>query len=374
MADQKPQSSSTNIIPLPSRHDKNFEQYITDYAVTNRLTMDGDVWETALAAAKRLDYAKREERAKPNMTLTPAQAGLFGRVLGIFRRRQQEHHLSELDDIRAFLAQAKDAAAQQSQINWGILRNGFASWMKARLLPGGQQKGSSPTPRRLHDTPGWQLLYRRKLQNGKKCLYVRGHLLHDAAGGVGVDYNLTPLTAASGGDFGANHANFAHRYAVEGVILGALANMHGQNATITQINYEVIADYNRPPRELTAELEKITDAYEDAVEHARAKPVAEGGSSGSEPRHQHVMNELALNPPSPHLLDAMRAVKAEAGELWDKVHKRIAKNLDLWAFEDENVPIALNITFSWVNNGKATRPRQIKMDVILPNSLAARYD
>jgi len=245
MAVRKPPSTSTNIIPLPSRHDKNFENYITDYAVTNRLTMDGELWESALAAAKRLDYTKRGERAStPNMTLIPAQASLFGRVLGFFRRRPQPAHLSELDDIRAFLAQAKDAAAQQSQINWGILRNGFASWMKARLLPGGQQKGSSPTPRRLHDTPGWQLLYRRKLQNGKKCLYVRGHLLHHAAGGVGVDYNLTPLTAASRGDFGANHANLAHRYAIEGVILGALANMHGQNATITQINYEVIPDYS----------------------------------------------------------------------------------------------------------------------------------
>jgi len=131
---------------------------------------------------------------------------------------------------------------------------------------------------------------------------------------------------------------------------------------------------NRPPRPQTAELEKIADAYKKIAKEVRNKPVDEGGSSGAEPTHQHVINELALNPPSPHLLDAMRAVKAEAGELWDKVHKRIAKNLDLWLFEDENVPIALNITFSWVNNGKATRSRQIKVDVILPNSLAARYD
>ncbi|MGB0385818.1 MAG: hypothetical protein ACPGWR_13440 [Ardenticatenaceae bacterium] len=375
MADQKQDPSSTNIIPLPSRHDKNFEHYITDYAVTNNLTMDGDVWESALAAAKRLDYAKREGRAAstPDMTLIPAQPSLFGRFLGLFGRRPQEAHLSELDDIRAFLAQAPEAAAQQSQINWGILRNGFGSWMKARLLPGGQQKGSSPTPRRLRDTPGWELLSKRKLLNGR-TLYVRGHLLHDAAGGAGVDYNLAPLTGASRGDFGANHANFAHRYAVEGVILGALANMHGQNATITQIDYDVIADKNRPPRAQTAELEKITRAYEKAASRARSKSVAQGGSGGAEPTHQHVMNELALNTPSAHLNDAMLAVEAEPAENWDEVHGRMIENLELWKFEDQNVPIALDITFSWVNNGKATQPRQIRVDVILPNSLAARYE
>ena len=39
-----------------SWHESNFEDYITEYAKVNELSMSSDVWERALAAAKRLDY------------------------------------------------------------------------------------------------------------------------------------------------------------------------------------------------------------------------------------------------------------------------------------------------------------------------------
>ena len=191
-----------------------------------------------------------------------------------------------------------------------------------------------------------------------------------------MDYNLVILTAASGGDFGANHANFIHRYSVEGILLWASRTMHGVfgTPTITEIYYEVVADYNRAPREGTEELQQIAIAYEQAASRVRAKSVTEGGSGGAEPTHQQVMVELAVNPSSPYLSDAMFAVGAKAGDDSRKVHQRIIENQRLWQFEDENVPRALLITYSWVENGVLRGPHKETVSIILPSSLAARFD
>ena len=254
------------------------------------------------------------------------------------------------------------------------MRNGFATRMTGKLLPGGEQKGSRPTPARFDELPLWAQFYARKLASGDKTLYVRGHLLHDRMGGLGIDFNLVLLTAATGGDFGANHANAAHRNLVEGPLLWAYRNMHGHNPTVTQINYDVIADYERPPREGTTELEKIAKAYKQAVKQARIKPIEKGGSGGAEPTHQQVMHELALNPPSPHLNDAMLAIKAKLQDDWEEVYERILDNQQLWKSEDENVPRSLDITYSWVENGVTTRPRTVTIQIHLPNSLAAKFE
>ena len=358
------------------RHDKNFQSYITQYAQANDLAMAGPEWKAALAAAQRLDYSQ-DRNVTTQMILKPSPAPqegplrrLFGRLFG---RGSQQTYLSELSDIRTFLNLAKKAAVQQSDIKWGPLRNGFATGMKACLLPGGQQKGSRPTPARFDELPLWRKFYARKLADGDKTLYVRGHLLHDRMGGLGIDFNLVLLTAAIGGDFGANHANGAHRNLVEGPLLWAYRNMHSDNATVTQINYEVIADYKRQPREGTTELEIIAEGYREAVERAKAKPIHLGGSGGQEPTHQQVIKELALNSPSPHLNDAMSAVEAKPRDHWKKVHDRILHNQKLWQSEDQNVPKSLEITYSWVENGVKTQPRTVTIQIHLPNSLAAKF-
>ena len=263
-------TSGTNIPTGVSWHKTNFEDYITEYAKANQLSMSGDVWERALAAAKRLDYTLDRD-AQPNMRLIPNEPSFVSRLMTrLLRRSPQRIQLSELDDIQAFLKQVPKTAATMSEISWGPLRNGFGTWVMAILRPGGQQKGSRPTPPRLINAPGWDLLASRRQLNGK-ALYVRGHLLHHEAGGAGVDYNLVILTAASGGDFGANHANFLHRYSVEGPLLWAIRNMHSNDPTITEIYYEVNADYNRAPRKGTEELRQIAEAYWQTAQLLQAK-------------------------------------------------------------------------------------------------------
>jgi hypothetical protein len=160
--------------------------------------------------------------------------------------------------------------------------------------------------------------------------------------------------------------------------------MHGLEGTqtITEIYYEVVADYNRKPREGTEELRLIAEAYENAVESVRGKSVAEGGTGGAEPTHLAVMNELALHRPStdsasatsPHFHDAMSAVGAEPGEDWHEVYKRILKNQELWEFEDANVPLALQIRYSVVENGVRRGPFSETVSIVLPFSLAARFE
>jgi hypothetical protein len=155
---QKTESTPSNIIQLPLPHKKNFEKYITEYATTNSLHKTGEVWNKALKAAQRLDYIG-DRSAEPDMQLSFAPpAGLLSRLMRFFRRAEPPVYLTELDDIQAFLMQAPEAAAQQSEIKLGVLRNGFATRMEATLRPGGQQKGSRPTPAKLKNTPGWELL------------------------------------------------------------------------------------------------------------------------------------------------------------------------------------------------------------------------
>lgn len=250
---------------------------------------------------------------------------------------------------------------------------GIVSPESPTLRPGGQQEGSRPTPPRLKDVRSWKLLAARKQLNGRP-LYVRGHLLHHELGGPGVDYNLVILTAAARGDFGANHANWAHRNLVEGILLWAYDHLHAIDAqTITEISYFVKAEYDRTPREGTEELQQIADAYWEAAKRvgSRSESVEEGNRRVL--THQQVMNELAKKPPSPHLHDAMSAVAAELGEHWKAVHERIMENQKLWAFEDASVPRALLIRYSWVENGLLRGPWQETVSIILPSSLTARF-
>ncbi len=123
---------------LVSWHESNSYDYITEYAKANELSMSGEEWERALAAARRLDYTGNRH-TKPNMRLTSSQRSLVGRVVArLLRRTAPREHLSELDDIQSYLVLAPNAA-QQSQISWGPLRNGFGTWVMATLRPGGQQ-------------------------------------------------------------------------------------------------------------------------------------------------------------------------------------------------------------------------------------------
>jgi len=226
--------------PVYRTHRQNFERYITDYAHQHQLAMRGPIWQAALAAAKRLDHTG-ERTNQSQLIFTPSPANFLGRLLRRLLPRRKTQHLSELDAIRAFLEQAPQAAAQQSEIEWGPLQHGFGSRMKARLRPGGEQKGSLPTPARFNTRTLWKELYHRKQLNGK-TLYVRAHLLHHGAGGPGLDYNMTVSTGTSKGDFGANHANLVMRHYVEGVILWALEQMRALNPTVTEIFYEVFGE------------------------------------------------------------------------------------------------------------------------------------
>ena len=131
--------------------------------------------------------------------------------------------------------------------------------------------------------------------------------------------------------------------------------------------------YNRPPREGTKQLEQIAEAYWEAAKLIASRNGSAAEGFDGQPTHQQVMNELANEPPSPHLHDAMLAVAAELGEHWKAVHERIMENQKLWAFEDASVPRALLIRYSWVENGVLRGPWQETVSIILPSSLTARF-
>jgi len=120
----------------------------------------------------------------------------------------------------------------------------------------------------------------------------------------------------------------------------------------------------------TKELLNIAEAYwKTGIQLNSAQE-----SGRREPAHQDVMNQLAKNPPSPHLHDAMLAVGAESQENWQKIHDRIIENQELWQFEDENAPLALRIKYSWIENGTLRGPHEVTIPIMLPTSLAARFE
>jgi hypothetical protein len=180
-----------------------------------------------------------------------------------------------------------------------------------------------------------------------------------------VDYNLVILTAALGGDFGANHANFLHRYSVEGPLLWAIRNMHSNHPTITEIYYQVVADYNRAPRKGTEELRQIAEAYWQTAQLLQTK------FRDSLVAHQEIISQLTFKPP--YLQDAMSAVAAEMGEEWENVYDRIVANQQLWQFEDTNIPKTLTIKYSWVEHGRLSKPHKETVSIVLPSSLAAKF-
>ncbi len=140
---------------------------------------------------------------------------------------------------------------------------------------------------------------------------------------------------------------------------------------ISQLKYTVEVDFNRPPRKGTGELKKIANAYEKTALESSGN--SKGASGNGMLTHQQVMNELTRNSPSPHLDHAMSAVEAKNSEPWRLVHRRLVKNQLLWKFEDENVALALNITYSWIENGELYGSYEVRVANILPTSLAARY-
>ena len=131
---------------------------------------------------------------------------------------------------------------------------------------------------------------------------------------------------------------------------------------------------NRQPRKRTEELQQIADAYWEAAKLAGSRSGLVPEIDRSVLTHQQVMSEVAKNPPSAHLYDAMSAVSALDGEHWWQVYQRIERNLELWVFEDRNVPKALVIRYSWYENGIMYGPREETFSIILPSSLAARFE
>ena len=128
----------------------------------------------------------------------------------------------------------------------------------------------------------------------------------------------------------------------------------------------------RKPDEIIKTILEIAIAYRETAKLLKVKSSAKGFDA--EPTHQQVMSELAQNPPSPHLHDAMLAVAAKNGDNWRQVHKRIEANQELWALEDANAPRALLIRYSWLENGVHRGPHEETVSITLPSSLAARFD
>jgi hypothetical protein len=362
-------------------HNRNFEHYIRAYLANTGTPLPVlgaapapilafPTWLPALQAARLLDFTGNRGVGQ---ALTVAPGG----------------HVAEMDAIRAFVVAASGGAGagagvhpggqHNSVINWGPLQNGFGTFVEAQLLPGTQAVGSSPTMA----TTEWQELHHRKQANGN-TLYARGHLLHDEMGGPGLDYNIVPLTATIGGDYGANHANWAHRYTVEGMALGAYRNMVNGPQTVTRVDYQVYARARNAARPQTPLVQAIYQGYQ--IERL-AKSLALGGEPTNlqvtTPPGPGVAGGLANRVGTfnggavPHIADGLSAVGADPAlnpnEAANTVLARLQQNALLWQREDVLVPEYMRVRVRYVLNGILQGWQSTPVDVFLPTSLAAPY-
>jgi hypothetical protein len=137
----------------------------------------------------------------------------------------------------------------------------------------------------------WDILnHRKRAAAGGTTLYAQGHLLHHDLGGSGLAHNFVPLTNAENSPFG-NNANLAHRQAFEGIVLGTYQDMIAHPNEISEVNYQVIADYNRNARTTTAVLPDINAGYQNVI--AALTPIMPAA-----PTHAQVMEASIIGPPA----------------------------------------------------------------------------
>lgn len=329
-----------------------FQNYIENYRTTHGLTKKTQAWKDALAAAEVLDHDDVRTIGPPDTRLTISNKG--------------KKYITDLNKIRVFLNLV--GGTQQSVINWGPRKFGsFGTWVKAQLLPGGEQQGSAPTMGFIND---WAKLYHRKRADNHP-IFVRGHLLHDGLGGPGVDYNLTPLTDGNG-EFGANSANLAHRYLVEGSILNFYKNMHGANPTVTEINYEVEADFGDHQRtQQIADLLQIKNDYDAKIAN---KAKTKGWNRGKV-KHSHVETAMGYAKGSKEWDAIEEAIDPATNDKADDVLDLLEANHDLWVLEDTEVPIKIIPTVSYTQYGGNVVPKNLNQPIYnqLPTSLDADY-
>ncbi|GAA3613676.1 DNA/RNA non-specific endonuclease [Microlunatus ginsengisoli] len=343
-------------ITVQRQHNNNWFNYIDAYRIQHGLPKKAK-WNAATAAAAKLDFAG-DRVANPAMALTtiPA-AGLKPAYVG------------EMDTIRAFLG-VKPAGAQHSTFNYGPTNaQGFATWMKATLLPtpagGTAIVGSAPSTW----AGDWNRLRKRR-QKDLSSVFVRGHLLHDTLGGPGLDYNLAPLTNVAKGNWGANHANWQHRFGAEAPMLGYQAMMQAPVPLISKVEYEVKVVYGAHGRaNQIGKLNNVQVAYNLALTQLGGAP------SHTKTKKKMIANKVAYAPGSDAWEAIEEAVNAHPKELATNVDQRLKDNHALWVFEDANVPIQFDATWTATptGGGGAIAGGPVTAKNVLPQTIDAFY-
>lgn len=390
---------------------------------------------TAMAAARRMDETANP-RANPLTPSGVHNAPVpgIGNVAKITEMDDIRTFLVAISGGPGIGAGVTPGGADRSVVDWGALHNEFGTYVIALLRPGGGQIGSSPSlvgaagPALAFGGGNWGRLHHRKGRGGV-TIYARGHLLHHGMGGPGLDYNLVPLTNAPA--FGANSANLGMTQIAEQGVLDGFNDMWGVYGapTVTEVNYRVRAHYGGHNRPMTQIVSDISDAYDQVLSDLEDLQ-APLGTGGATPTHTQVRNAVAIpvgnfigtaypaallggvfdptllqngnvitlaNVPvllgiaaagnaldlratsingaaGAHVDSAMNSLTAlGGGTAADVFSLNLAENAGLWDFEDDNVPIGVEVSFNRRENGQLTGTTTTPVINKLPDSAAAPY-
>lgn len=346
-----------------------------------------DFHRRALVHADRLDSLDPAEMAPAalattNLALVHARKHLVGLVT--HAGTQVEAYVQRVSPGLAVVAVPRAMAPV-----WGPLRAQgigssvqvvFSSDTEEAFAVGSKPDSASPSTGPV-TTPWRNVLHRRKSGDWSRTLFVQGHLLNDHLGGPGLEYNLVPLT---------NEGNEIHKATVEHFVKRKVLQMrreqqdaaagHVVGNPIASIRYEVTPTWPAAQRGNTATwvggraaLALVLAACRGAAAPAPYPTATTTWTSlvtavaqGTAPAAY-----LALLAPSGwELLRRMAATIQRPGESMtlDAMEQRFARVTDLWAFEDQHVPLGLTLTYETTRRDGTVDPDG-KLNTWIPNTI-----
>jgi len=250
--------------------------------------------------------------------------------------------------------------------NWGAGTRVTATFSTVGTFPHGSAAGGTQ-----QELP-WlgKFLHKRKVSNGSKTLYVKGHLLNDHVGGPSAAYNLVPLIGKSH-YLGSQDANSIHLSIVETQVKNVVDNILALRdseerlppSTVERATYQVEAIYGDHQRTNTSFIQTTPSTFINALSE-------KDRSSLSTKKYLEKMHK-DNNPAWNNVADAVFAVASsskEQEELYPTgTFSRMQSNAKLWDLEDKIVPLALNVKLTV---GRLNSKEETVVDTKVPNKLS----
>jgi|GEM_PF-5328375 len=253
----------------------------------------------------------------------------------------------------------------------GVGRAALLHVTRGQSLP----EGSSAEGTSYDGLPWYTVLKHRGWRNGSKgagFFYIRGHLLNDHLGGPSAPYNLVPFGGAA--NIGMAKINTEHEVAFESIAKSAIMEMDyqvrnpdlsGADDAIQAVTYTIKVSNGRQRHRGGTDVAEKASALFDRIGMASPNVQPEGKPAYHNPDkcirvgrlEEDVLAADERGANWQDLYDGMKQIGAPSGFTPADMSKHLKANAALWAYEDANVPSAIDLTLNIKREGRALTTR-----------------